>query len=298
MRDGATAEVLLVHNEDAGDGSVPSGAVRALIEARGLAVTPCACTPDAIRAGIAAGPDFVVAAGGDGTVALVVQRAAGSGVPVAPLPLGGLNNIATVFDVRGPIEQVVAGWRAARHARVDCGRASGAWGSSCFVEAVGFGALAAALGDVPGSPETADEKLAAGRAAFRKTLVEASACDAAVTCDGARAQGRLLAVEVLNLPMIGPRLPLAPAARPDDGRLDVVVVREEDRAGLIAWLDAHCDGPPPLRHQPATEIIVEGFAVARIDDPRRAKDTSGAAVHIGLAAQAELILPAHVTEPR
>lgn len=297
MPHGASAHLLLVHNEDAGSGAVPTAAIAAMLEARGWRVTKCDSTPDAIRAGLSATPDFIVAAGGDGTVALVVQVTAGSGIPIAPLPLGGLNNIATAFDVRGPVEQVVAGWRAARRARLDCGWAIGAWGRSCFVEAVGFGALAAALQDVPGSPETPEEKLAAGRAAFRKALLAAKAHDAEVTIDGTREAGRLLAVEILNLPMIGPRLRLAPEAQPGDGRLEVVMVREDDREALVGWLDADCDGPPPLARRSACVVEVAGFAIARIDDPRRDKQTAGASVRVELAEHVELILPAHLPEP-
>ena len=48
-----------------------------------------------------------------------------------------------------------------------------------------------------------------------------------------RLAGAYLAVEVMNVPTVGPILPLAPAARPDDGRLDVVLVAAADRDLLL-----------------------------------------------------------------
>jgi diacylglycerol kinase (ATP) len=70
--------------------------------------------------------------------------------------------------------------------------------------------------------------------------------------------GEYLAVEVMNIREIGPRLPLAPQADPGDGLLDLVLVPPERRAELveyIASLGASRAFPPVVsRRVPCVEI--------------------------------------------
>lgn len=290
--------LLLVFNEKAGDGDLPPQELVRKVERAGRAVRLCASEPKAVRAGLDDQPAAVVAAGGDGTVAMVVAQASSKNVPVAPIPLGGLNNIAGAFGLEGDVDAVVAGWARARHARLDCGVVTGDWGRSSFVEAVGFGALTSALDDVGGGPATAGEKLAIGRAAFRRSLAEAQPREVTIVLDGASERLSALGVEAMNLPAIGPRLRLAPHANPSDGLLDVVVVTCDDRSGMIAWMDAGCCGPLPVRSRRAREIEVVGFDKVRVDDPRRGRDTRNVPVRITLAGSVTLMLPEEALEER
>jgi diacylglycerol kinase (ATP) len=63
--------------------------------------------------------------------------------------------------------------------------------------------------------------------------------------DDAGLSGSYLAVEVMNIRETGPNLPLAPAADPGDGRVDVVRIREVDRLPLLDYVEAR------LREEPA-----------------------------------------------
>src|SRR5688572_16895861 len=54
--------------------------------------------------------ECVVVAGGDGTVARAGRVLAGGLVPMAILPLGTANNIASSLDIGGDVEQLVARW--------------------------------------------------------------------------------------------------------------------------------------------------------------------------------------------
>ena len=67
--------------------------------------------------------DLVVAAGGDGTVATAAGIAVRTSAPLAILPLGTANNIATSLGVSAPAPDLIASWATARRVPFDLGRA-------------------------------------------------------------------------------------------------------------------------------------------------------------------------------
>src|SRR6185369_915874 len=86
-----------------------------------------------------AGSELIVIAGGDGTVQRVATELAWRELPLAILPLGTANNIATSLGIEGPTEALVAGWATARRSPLDLGVATGPWGTRRFIESVGGG---------------------------------------------------------------------------------------------------------------------------------------------------------------
>src|SRR5262245_1404178 len=73
---------------------------------------------------------LVAVAGGDGTVGKVARRLIGRNTPIAVLPTGTANNVATSLGITDmPLEQWVAGWATACRKKFDVGVASGPWGS-------------------------------------------------------------------------------------------------------------------------------------------------------------------------
>jgi diacylglycerol kinase (ATP) len=69
--------------------------------------------------------EFVVVTGGDGAVKPVAQALAGTGQPLAIIPLGTANNIARSLGISGTPAQIIAGWRSGRRQGVDLGVAAG-----------------------------------------------------------------------------------------------------------------------------------------------------------------------------
>ena len=54
--------------------------------------------------------------------------------------------------------------------------------------------------------------------------------------DGQPDRGYYLMVEIMNIPLAGPNMDLAPQADPGDGLLEVVLVREEEREKFARFL--------------------------------------------------------------
>lgn len=191
----------------------------------------------AARTGLAAGVERVIVAGGDGTVVAVVAALAGSGVPVAVLPGGTGNILAGSIGIRGPVDRVPDLLRRSRARRIDVGDAR--WGagddaagtrerarsSRLFGVGAGIGFDARVM-----AATTADQKRRLGRLSYfavavpQGLAIRNAACR--LTVDGRVFETEAAVVLVTNCGELVPgRLgPLRPVV-PDDGLLDVIVVR-------------------------------------------------------------------------
>lgn len=257
-------QATLFHNPDAGDETHSAAQLAAALRAGGLAVSLCGAKGDALREGLARPMQLAIIAGGDGTVGRIAPALAGRGVALAVLPCGTANNLARALGPWPSVEALAAGWRAAPRRMLNLAYAEGPFGRRPFLEAAGFGAFARAI-------DRADEKglkgIEAGRAAFRAILANTEAQRVALSVDGAAWEGETLLLEVMNIPLFGPNLPLAPGSRPDDGLLDLVLLPPERRGALLAWLDAPEQGRAPVLLRQGRRIRIDwpGGPV-RLDD--------------------------------
>ena len=131
-------KIALIYHESAGDGLEHDVLVRT-IEAQGHHVVSVATPEDDGHRVDEMGADVVAAAGGDGTIARVARALANSSVPMAILPLGTANNIATSLGINGTPEELVAGWDTATLRSFDIGLGTGPWGEQRVVESLGGG---------------------------------------------------------------------------------------------------------------------------------------------------------------
>jgi diacylglycerol kinase (ATP) len=199
--------------------------------------------------------DLVVVAGGDGTVGRVAVEMAGRGVPLAVLPCGTANNIATSLGIRGSIEEIVAGWDEGRRRKFDIGVASGPWGEHRFIEAVGFGLFTNSVALVETTeeveePDSRDEELHRDLNFLRMSLDTTRSHHRHIVLDGEDLSGDYFLVEIMNISCLGPNLCLAPHASPGDGRLDVVLLGEDERALFERFLDRMRSGEAPGEELP------------------------------------------------
>src|SRR5712675_1904692 len=94
----------LIHNEKAGDRRHGRAYLVGLLEGAGYDVSYFAVKQSDLAEALGHPAEIIVSAGGDGTVARVVAEARSDGPPIAILPLGTANNIATSLGIGGPIE--------------------------------------------------------------------------------------------------------------------------------------------------------------------------------------------------
>ena len=251
--------VTLLHNPKAGDESHGRAWLEGLLAGIGWQADyhstkeegwEAALDAAASAAAAGGGTEAVVVAGGDGTVRKAALRLAGSGVPLAMLPMGTANNLATALQgAPGEAEAVVTGWRRPRRRSLDVWRVEGPGGAVRAIESVGLGLLARVMGHrVADELESVDE----ARGFVRRWLEGQRAVPWRLEADGRALEGRWLLAEAMNIPCIGPNLCLAHGADGADGRLDLVLLEESARHRLVAMLApagaAASNGSTPAFH--------------------------------------------------
>lgn len=256
---------LLCHNREAGGGRYRMKELRALLALAGIDAKPCKPTGSGLARALRRPCDFVVAAGGDGTIGKIVGSLPSREVPIAILPLGTANNVARSLGVSGLPLPLIESWNADDVQPLYVGEVAGPFERKVFVEALGIGVFAAFVSDV-GEALSGAKSLRAGRAAVAEALKEARAIACTIRIDGSTYdREELLAIEVVNTPYVGPalRMPMAESAP----TLSVVAVGVRDRDAVLSWLAAPHRSAMPVGAVPAREVeLVWRDAAVRVDD--------------------------------
>ncbi len=187
---------------------------------------------------LAAHAEIVFAAGGDGTVRMVAEELAGSGVPMGVVPLGTGNLLARNldFDVERVLEhtkKLFTGW----HRKVDTmmlsmTMADGSEQTRRSLVIAGVGADAMMIKDTKDELKAIAGWLAYGEAGLKQLMGKRQRVRIAI--DGQPAQTRKVrSVMFANVGQLQAGVNFVPDAIIDDGLLDVVVLSP---AGGLGWL--------------------------------------------------------------
>lgn len=204
------------------------------------------------RAAAQAGHDLV-ACGGDGVVAEVAAVAADTGRRLAIVPTGAGNDFARTlgYDVKHPL----GAFRVIEHGRdrvVDLGRVNDRW-YTC-VTAAGFDAEANRWANTVRRLSGTTLYVAA----VLRTLAVYRPHPFRLTVDDETHELRAWLIAVGNGPAYAGGMRITPAARMDDGLLDVTVVGELNRARFL-WAF-----PRVFRGTHVTHPAVRTFRAARV----------------------------------
>ena len=295
-------KAILFHNPKAGIGSHSAESLKAILRLSGYEVAYCSTKGRSLNSMLKKTPDLFVVAGGDGTVGKVLKGISDRSIPVAILPLGTANNIATSLGISGEPAAMAASWSLKRTTKLAVGRVSAPWGDELFIEAVGFGLMADATDGSIGAGEQGEARLVIGRDAFRRALKTSKARDLKVTIDGKPFEHELLGLELMNIGYAGPGVPFRLAANPGDAILDIAAIGPEHRDDMLSWLGpVHEDKAPPLMARQGREVVVhwKGKPAMRIDDSPVAAPDSKARIVISIDHDMlTILLPKGARRPR
>jgi len=271
-------DVVVLHNAKAGDESwsrrdLVKLVKRAGFEPRYFPLRRALDDPKLLKRG-----KFVIVAGGDGAIRKVALALIGSGIPIAPLPLGTANNIVRSFGVPLRPEEIIDGWRQPRRRRIDVGVVEGPWGKRHFIEGVGVGLISRSIAVLQEIDDEAVYELKKAKHKLHRDICVAAALaremrplPAQLTFDGREVSADFLLIEVLNIRRAGPGVELAPHASPSDGRFDIITATVGQRPRLLRTLKARLKDSNKVssmttRRARHVHLVVHVGCEMRIDD--------------------------------
>lgn len=232
--------VALLHNPSAGSEDHTDHEIIRELRQAGHEVAHVSTSVGELTAALHGRPcDLILVAGGDGTVSRTACQLAGWRIPLSILPLGTANNTALSLAIPKRLKKLAKSWQLADRQPFDLAVLDDGVVRQRYAEAAGWGVFAGSIERAKreGSAGSVRRTLKRNRQLFRKRAREGEARHYRVEVDGRDYSGHYVLVEVVNVPLIGPRLPLSPFSDPGDGLLEVVLAGEGERAALERLAD-------------------------------------------------------------
>lgn len=242
-------QVRLIHNPNAGQKGFSKTKLGKLIKSQGFEVDYASSEKKSLK-DIKPDTSFIAIAGGDGTIRKTIVKLLDKKLrlkrPIALLPMGTANNIATSLGISEDVTQNVSSWKDFKIRKFDIGQISSAAGASFFLESFGFGIfpkLMKVMEDyqLPENASTEDE-LAEALEVLLQIAKQYKARKCTLEIEGKVIEDKFVLIEVMNISRLGPNLKLAEAADPGDGFFDVVLLRENQREQLCSFIENTISG--------------------------------------------------------
>lgn len=170
----------------------------------------------------------LVVAGGDGTMHQAAQGLAGSDCALGVVPLGTGNDLAGTLGIPADLDAAAARALSGAVRRLDLARIG---------EQVSIGYAGVGFDSAVTRFANEEVKRLRGPLVYVYAVLHTLATFVPpllhVEHDGGSFAGRAMFAVVANLPRFGGGMRIAPAALPDDGWLDLVIVREVSRLALL-----------------------------------------------------------------
>ncbi len=241
--------VKLLHNDKAGDESHSERKLISMIESKGFI-----CDYSSIKSSdwdIPQETDFIVVAGGDGTVkktakTLLNRRLVDKRFPIAILPLGTANNLSRALNIGRDAEKIIESWLKPKIRKFDVGRIYGMPKYDFFMEGLGYGLFPYLMYKMKSVDESLsddpEKKIEAALKILQKAITSYKPHFAHIVIDGQDYSGEYLMIEIMNIPSIGPNLLMAPRADTADGLFDIILIAEDKRKVLSSYVESKIKG--------------------------------------------------------
>lgn len=235
----------LLHNPGAGDEGHEKKDLISLIESNGFDCRYSSTKKEKLEKALDEEADFLIIAGGDGTIRkvtkeLVKRKTIDKTWPIGLLPLGTANNIAKTLELEGKHEELIKSWHNERHKNFDVGKICNLEDTSFFLESMGFGIFPYLMKQMAkkGKEEIEDpaEKMMAALKLLHQSIFSYEPKYCNLKIDGLDHSAKYLLVEIMNTKSIGPNLFLAPNADPGDGIFNVILIPEGDKEKFAAYV--------------------------------------------------------------
>jgi diacylglycerol kinase (ATP) len=282
----------VLHNPTAGEGEHTKKKLISLLETAGYTCSYSSTKEDDWYK-IKNDTDFIVAAGGDGTIRrlaeeLLDKRILDKKYPIGLLPFGTANNIAKTLGLPEKVEDILERWKEENIMHVDVGKIHDLKKTEFFLEAFGFGVfpeLMIAMKKRDHEEETPEQELIMAQQMLLDIVRAYPGTTCTITLDGVEHTGNFLLCEIMNTRSVGPNLVLAPEADPGDGEFEVVLIEESQRDALLGYIQDKLNGKDPHTSFSITrtrKVIVKREGTVFHSDDELIKTDAGREIHIEL----------------
>ncbi len=236
--------IKVFHNPTAGDAEHSKEKLVKKIKSAGFECSYSSTKKPINEKRIPAKTDFIVVAGGDGTIRKLAEYYCNDTLitkkhPIGLLPWGTANNIATSLGINGSPEEIIEGWKKGEVQPFDIGKVIGLKKNHFFLEALGFGVfpkLIKKMRDRTSQSDHPEQELDTALKILLEIIEDYKPKECSMVIDGVEYQGKFLMVEIMNIRSIGPNLNISPMGHYGDGVFDVILVSEAQRDQLAGYV--------------------------------------------------------------
>ncbi|WP_162339526.1 diacylglycerol/lipid kinase family protein [Cyclobacterium salsum] len=233
--------INLIYNETAGDGSQSIASIVKRLKDHGANVLAFNKKSVDLSNFLMIKCDFLLIAGGDGTVQEVLKKIIQNPVPFAILPLGNANNMAESLNLDDYLGKIVRNWKNKKTTPLSIGYLEQEGKTHYFFESVGWGLFADTLARIKKEKkrwnESPDDKVAFGLKKLKDSINDLKSSHYQIEVDGMDYSGEYVWIEVMNTPFMGPNLHLAPNADPEDQYLDVILIKKAEKEKIERFIE-------------------------------------------------------------
>lgn len=241
----------VLHNPGAGEGDLGKKDLISLIHSAGFGCSYSSTKKKGWEKIESSETDFIILAGGDGTVRKVAselldKKLLDKKLPIGLLPFGTANNIARTLGIKGQPIDIIQSWTQKHLKKFDVGRLFGVPKNHFFLESFGYGIFPVLMEQMKSQPESAidtpDKSLRTALTLLLKLIKNADPRYCKLILDGVHHDGSYLLVEVMNTSSIGPNLKLAPLADPGDGVFEIILITDGERDAFTEYVNNKLEG--------------------------------------------------------
>ncbi|HKG07739.1 MAG TPA: diacylglycerol kinase family protein [Pedobacter sp.] len=244
--------IRLVHNPTAGEGDYSRERITALIESHGYRCSYSSSKKKILKA-VEPETEFIVIAGGDGTIRKTIMRLLDKKLkykrPIALLPFGTANNIASSLNIPENNAKNIGSWAEYHLKKFDVGQVTGLQDPAYFIESFGFGLFPKLMKVLKkmntDHVETAGDEFELALNELLELTKTYEAVPFKIETDDQVIEDKAILIEVMNISSLGPHLKLSRTADPEDGFFDVVIVTEGQRQKMEDYISGKIANKKP-----------------------------------------------------
>ena len=233
----------LLHNPEAGNEAYTKKELKSKIKAEGFK-SSYSSTKKKGWGKIDSKTDFIIVAGGDGTVGKVaiklLDKKLNKKHRIALLPLGTANNIAKTLGITAEAKEVIQSWHDKKLKKFDVGRIRNLPSAKFFLESFGYGVFPLLMQEMKHLDEklmnTPEKKLDVAIKLLQEIILSYEPPYCKLEINGTDHSGKFLLVEIMNTQSIGPNLVLSPNGNPGDGVFEVVLIAENQKRNFLSYI--------------------------------------------------------------